>query len=152
MNSLLLLGVFCIAGDQLIEGCLITNCPRGGKRNGKMNHLDANVKPCISCGPGHMGQCFGPSICCGPFGCLLGTPETVRCQKDGLFHETEPCIAGNSPCRRNTGRCAAEGICCAQDACHSDKSCTYDEKSRDLALFDVYNLLSYQPPMEYATE
>lgn len=68
----------------------------------------------MSCGPGRTGQCFGPGICCGPFGCLVGTQDSIVCQREGFFQESEPCIAGNSSCRRNTGRCAAEGICCNQ--------------------------------------
>lgn len=44
----------------------------------------------------------------------MGTPETIRCQKEGFFHEPEPCIAGTSSCRKNTGRCATDGICCTQ--------------------------------------
>ncbi|KAK9729418.1 Neurohypophysial hormone, N-terminal Domain [Popillia japonica] len=152
MNSLLLIGVFFITGDYFTEGCLITNCPRGGKRSGKMTSLEGtNVKQCLACGPGRIGQCFGSKICCGPFGCLVGTPETLRCQREGFFHESEPCIAGNSFCRKNTGRCAAEGICCSQDSCYIDKSCTLEDK-RDLPIFDIYNLLSYQSPIEFPTE
>ncbi|XP_065165909.1 neurophysin 1-like [Atheta coriaria] len=124
-----------LALGQLIQGCLITNCPRGGKRSGKFLP-ETNVKPCVSCGPAHSGQCFGPNICCGPFGCLLGTPETARCQRDGMFMEREPCIAGSATCRRNTGRCAADGICCSQDACYADKSCSVDTR------YDVYNFVN----------
>ncbi|CAH1377445.1 hypothetical protein MTP99_018844 [Tenebrio molitor] len=130
--------------ESLVSGCLITNCPRGGKRS-KFGLAETSVKPCVSCGPGQSGQCFGPSICCGPFGCLLGTPETLRCQREGFFHEREPCIAGSAPCRKNTGRCAFDGICCSQDSCHADKTCTSDEKSRAFPeTLDLYSLLNYQ--------
>lgn len=76
--------------------------------------LNINLHQCVSCGPGLSGQCFGDNICCGPFGCLIATPETIKCQKEGFFREREPCIAGTGSCRKNTGRCAAEGICCNQ--------------------------------------
>lgn len=38
------------------------------------------------------------------------------------------------------------------ESCHTDKSCSFEEKQRDLAIFDVYSLLNYQPPAEYAAE
>ncbi|XP_074036098.1 oxytocin/vasopressin-like peptide isoform X3 [Leptinotarsa decemlineata] len=127
--SILFLAVSVI----FVESCLITNCPIGGKRSGKFSLTESNIKPCISCGPGHTGKCFGPNICCGPFGCLLGSPETERCHKEGLFQETEPCIAGFSTCRKNTGRCAAEKICCTQDSCHRDTQCSKEERTRPLS-------------------
>ncbi|CAG9857369.1 unnamed protein product [Phyllotreta striolata] len=125
-----------------VQSCLITNCPRGGKRSGKFN-VDAKVKPCISCGPGHTGQCFGPNICCGPFGCLVGSPETLRCQRNGLFNEAEPCLAGAGYCRDRTGRCAADGICCDQESCYVDRQCTI--KSETLDNLDIYNFVNAYP-------
>ncbi|CAG9769362.1 unnamed protein product [Ceutorhynchus assimilis] len=139
---------FVILSDILVSGCLITNCPRGGKRSGgKYGIALNNIKQCIPCGPGETGQCFGPSICCGPFGCLMGTPETIRCQRDGAFHTREPCVAGSANCRKNTGRCAVEGICCSQDSCHADKQCLLDDKksvTENLSAVELFNFLGYQ--------
>ncbi|XP_066137604.1 oxytocin-neurophysin 1-like [Euwallacea fornicatus] len=135
-----------------VSGCLITNCPRGGKRSGKFGAMEnSNMKQvhqCISCGPGGTGQCFGPKICCGPFGCLLGTPETIRCQRDGMFHELEPCIAGTANCKKNTGRCATDGMCCSQDSCHVDRECLSEDKKllkTGLSPIELFNILNYQP-------
>nr|UXO98082.1 inotocin [Zophobas atratus] len=145
MSKLATLIILLALSESIVSGCLITNCPRGGKRS-KLALSENTIKSCLNCGPGQTGQCFGPNICCGPFGCLLGTPETLRCQRDGFFHEREPCIAGTSPCRKNTGRCAFDGICCSQDSCHSDKACASEEKSRSFSEvpLDLYNLINYQ--------
>ncbi|XP_012222809.1 oxytocin-neurophysin 1-like [Linepithema humile] len=105
----------------LSYACLITNCPRGGKR-GDIAPLETIARECPSCGPNHLGQCFGPHICCGPsIGCFIGTPETYRCRKESLY--TRPCIAGYAMCRGKTARCATNGICCSQESCHMDTSC-----------------------------
>ncbi|CAH0564070.1 unnamed protein product [Brassicogethes aeneus] len=108
--------------------------------------LEPNVKQCISCGPGQMGQCFGPNICCGPFGCLMGTPETLRCRREGFFQDREPCIAGISFCRKNTGRCASEGVCCNQDSCFSDRNCNFEDKKmpENIMGMELYNIMNYQ--------
>ncbi|KAL3272374.1 hypothetical protein HHI36_013852 [Cryptolaemus montrouzieri] len=147
LTKFIVISLFFLINALLVESCLITNCPTGGKRSGKLSRID--IRACVSCGPGRTGQCFGPGICCGPFGCLMGTSETVRCQKEGFFHDNEPCIAGNSSCRRNTGRCASEGICCNQDSCHTDSSCSSEDKLRNsisesLFPLDIYNVLAYQ--------
>ncbi|XP_019875871.1 neurophysin 1 [Aethina tumida] len=147
-----LLVVLLLVLADVVVGCLITNCPRGGKRSGKFELMEPNIKSCVSCGPGHTGQCFGPSICCGPFGCLMGTSETIRCQREGFFQEREPCIAGSSFCRKNTGRCAIDGICCNQESCHVDKHCSLDEKksSENLMGMELYNLMNY--PLDIVNE
>ncbi|CAH1109946.1 unnamed protein product [Psylliodes chrysocephalus] len=146
VKNILVLFLFVLCAIIYVESCLITNCPRGGKRSGKFG-LETNMKQCISCGPGHTGQCFGPNICCGPFGCLMGSPETVICQREGLFHEREPCMAGNGFCRKSSGRCAAEGICCNQDSCYIDRQCSSDEKlkSDTMAGLDFYNFINTYP-------
>nr|CAH7766952.1 unnamed protein product [Callosobruchus chinensis] len=43
----------------------------------------------------------------------MGTTEAVVCQQ-GLFHERIPCTAGSGSCRKGTGRCALDNICCSQ--------------------------------------
>ncbi|KAG7200668.1 hypothetical protein KM043_001221 [Ampulex compressa] len=104
------------------HGCLITNCPRGGKRGETVTALENVARECTSCGPNRMGQCFGPQICCGPsIGCFLGTPETFKCRKESLY--SRPCVAGFAMCRGSTARCAANGICCSQESCFVDQTC-----------------------------
>lgn len=34
-----------VAGELLVSGCLITNCPKGGKRNGKFGIAEGSIKP-----------------------------------------------------------------------------------------------------------
>lgn len=34
-----------LLGELLVSGCLITNCPKGGKRNGKFGLAESNIKP-----------------------------------------------------------------------------------------------------------
>lgn len=34
-----------ILGELLVSGCLITNCPKGGKRNGKFGIAEGSIKP-----------------------------------------------------------------------------------------------------------
>ncbi|XP_035729705.1 oxytocin-neurophysin 1-like isoform X2 [Vespa mandarinia] len=106
MKKLFIFTTFII----LSSACLITNCPRGGKR-GDIVPLE-----------GFTRECFGPHICCGStIGCFIGTSETYTCRKESLY--THPCIAGYAMCRENTGRCAASGICCSQESCFMDSNC-----------------------------
>ncbi|XP_012261240.2 neurophysin 1-like [Athalia rosae] len=125
-------------------GCLIINCPRGGKRNGALLPLKNPIRECPACGPEMQGQCFGPKICCGPsIGCFFGTAETHNCRKESLY--SRPCIAGFAMCRGNTGRCAAGGICCSQESCHADSNCkvTDDFNTNNQGIsFDLNTLFS----------
>ncbi|KAJ8959057.1 hypothetical protein NQ318_022313 [Aromia moschata] len=149
-RKILLISLFVLIGEIFVNGCLITNCPRGGKRNGKFGMVERNIKPCLSCGPGHAGQCFGPNICCGTFGCLIGTPETLRCQREGLFHEREPCIAGNSPCRKKYRKMRHGGSLLytrykTLHSCHVDKQCITEEKNKpfsEVVGLDLYSLMN----------
>ncbi|XP_035865344.1 oxytocin-neurophysin 1-like [Phyllostomus discolor] len=78
-------------------------------------------RQCLPCGPGGKGRCFGPSICCGDeLGCFLGTAEALRCQEETYL--PSPCQSGQKACG-DEGRCAANGICCSPDGCHSDPAC-----------------------------
>nr|QFQ61128.1 hormone superfamily conopressin/conophysin [Conus magus] len=110
------------------QGCFIRNCPRGGKRA-----VDA-VQPtrqCMSCGPEGVGQCVGPSVCCGlGLGCLMGTPETEVCQKEN--ESSVPCAISGRRCGMdNTGNCVADGICCVEDACSFNSLCRVDTDQED---------------------
>ncbi|XP_015176922.1 PREDICTED: oxytocin-neurophysin 1-like [Polistes dominula] len=106
----------------ITSACLITNCPRGGKRGDI--EVPESIRECLPCGPNQLGQCFGPKICCGPtFGCHIGTSQTQKCRKEQF--DTSPCLAGFSMCNGNKGRCGAAGICCSQNSCFIDPSCRF---------------------------
>ncbi|XP_044731071.1 neurophysin 1-like [Chrysoperla carnea] len=144
-NSLKATIVTFVIFTTLVHSCLITNCPRGGKRSNLLDNRIStdSIKPCTSCGPQLAGQCFGPSICCGPFGCLIKTLDTIRCQRNGGFHEQTPCIAGRSTCDGNAGRCALNGICCSQESCFKDSSCNEDLDNENMApLNGLFQLLN----------
>ncbi|XP_025267295.1 neurophysin 1-like [Camponotus floridanus] len=133
--------VICASLIFLSHACLIVNCPRGGKRSDIASFLKTVTRECPTCGPNHMGQCFGPRICCGPnIGCFIGTPETYRCRKESLY--TKPCIAGYAMCRGNTARCAANGICCSQESCYMDTSCKISDVADREIDTDLYMILS----------
>ncbi|KAL7838375.1 hypothetical protein AOLI_G00267790 [Acnodon oligacanthus] len=67
--------------------------------------------PCMVCGPGDKGWCYGPSICCGEgIGCILGAPEALRCLEEDYL--PSPCEAGGKACSPVAGRCATPGVCC----------------------------------------
>lgn len=72
---------------------------------------------CMACGPELLGQCIGPDICCGPFGCQMGTSDSSVCQKEN--ESTKACaISGPSCGSRNQGNCVADGICCDSGIYH----------------------------------
>nr|P0DN43.1 RecName: Full=Terepressin/terephysin; AltName: Full=Conopressin/Conophysin-like; Contains: RecName: Full=Terepressin; AltName: Full=Conopressin-like; Contains: RecName: Full=Terephysin; AltName: Full=Conophysin-like; Flags: Precursor [Terebra subulata] len=116
----LLLPLLMLMLEGGVQGCFIRNCPRGGKRA-----VDS-VQPtrqCMSCGPEGVGQCVGPSICCGlAIGCLMGTSEAEVCQKEN--ESSAPCAVSGRHCGMdNTGNCVADGICCVEDACSFNSLC-----------------------------
>ena len=70
----------------------------------------------MACGPDLSGQCIGPDICCGPFGCYLGTEESSICQKEN--ESTHACEVQGDPCgSRDQGNCMGNGICCDSGKC-----------------------------------
>lgn len=44
----------------------------------------------------------------------MGTLETVRCKQESR----EMCLTSGTPCRKHTGKCAADGLCCTQGIEH----------------------------------
>ncbi|XP_051758902.1 isotocin-neurophysin IT 1-like [Ctenopharyngodon idella] len=108
------------------SACYISNCPVGGKRS----LSDAPSRKCMACGPGNMGRCFGPSICCGAgLGCLVGSPETLTCMEENLL--PGPCETGGTSCGAEGGVCAAPGVCCDSESCSVDPSCSAEEGNSD---------------------
>uniref|UniRef100_A0A8C7SI31 Oxytocin n=1 Tax=Oncorhynchus mykiss TaxID=8022 RepID=A0A8C7SI31_ONCMY len=87
---------------SVCTACYISNCPIGGKRAA----LDFPSRKCMSCGPGDMGCCFGPSICCGEgMGCYMGSPEAASCVEENYL--TYPFFACN---------CLCNGLCSETNA------------------------------------
>lgn len=54
---------------------------------------------------------MGPDICCGPFGCLMGTSDAMVCQKEN-DSPIACAVSGDSCGSRGQGNCVADGICC----------------------------------------
>ncbi|XP_050712786.1 oxytocin-neurophysin 1-like [Eriocheir sinensis] len=114
--------------------CFITNCPPGGKRSGGIMSQLGHARTCTSCGPGLLGRCIGPDICCGArVGCFIGSRETRLCRTENMV----PIRCSNAdlkPCgRMQEGRCAAAGLCCTETKCELDDNCVMeDTRSEEL--------------------
>ncbi|XP_041369376.1 conopressin/neurophysin-like [Gigantopelta aegis] len=116
--SILFLIICCIFTGTF--ACFIRNCPPGGKRSVEVD--TPNERQCMSCGPGNTGQCVGPDICCGDFGCMMGTREAAVCEKEN--ENTVPCVTRGEVCgSRGQGRCVADQICCDAGACSFNHKC-----------------------------
>ncbi|XP_013784878.1 terepressin/terephysin-like [Limulus polyphemus] len=118
-SFIMILG-FCLA--VTIKGCFITNCPPGGKRS-IGTFATHYTRECGQCGPGGMGQCQGPDICCSDiFGCFIKTRESVICRYENL--QVIPCNKKGKICETVPhGYCAAPGICCSAIQCAVDDEC-----------------------------
>uniref|UniRef100_T1JLA0 Uncharacterized protein n=1 Tax=Strigamia maritima TaxID=126957 RepID=T1JLA0_STRMM len=104
----------------MADGCYITNCPPGGKRSGN-EKSGRGVRQCTPCGPGGIGRCYGPDICCGAnVGCFVGTRESAICRLENLY--SLPCQNEGRACGTD-GTCSADGFCCSTDQCKADESC-----------------------------
>lgn len=42
----------------------------------------------------------------------MGTVETLKCRQDMLIPDKEACDFPGLPCKKNNGKCAADGLCC----------------------------------------
>uniref|UniRef100_A0A8C7W3L3 Oxytocin n=1 Tax=Oncorhynchus mykiss TaxID=8022 RepID=A0A8C7W3L3_ONCMY len=110
---------------SVCTACYISNCPIGGKRAA----LDFPSRKCMSCGPGDMGCCFGPSICCGEgMGCYMGSPEAASCVEENYL--TYPCellhMISHTPPQSNFDR---------HHAHHHTVSLTCSDGNKNLILF-----------------
>ncbi|XP_075214575.1 neurophysin 2-like [Lycorma delicatula] len=121
-------------GMSLATACLITNCPKGGKRgfqsylgklvDSKLTEKDSPPQ-CIKCGPGGDGRCVGPTLCCGPrIGCLMSSPGILSQCSGYSFtpsSTTPTCLTSSG-----YGICAVDGICCNSESCRIEPSCEAD--------------------------
>nr|QUP51998.1 conopressin [Urechis unicinctus] len=134
------------------SACFIRNCPIGGKRS--VNAMSADIGShhmCMRCGPGGLGQCVGPDICCGAvIGCFIATEESAVCQQEN--DTPVPCEVGGAPCGSDRqSRCVADGVCCNDASCTLDSDCednaghtSYQDKSdSSVASILPHDLLHY---------
>ncbi|XP_061171595.1 terepressin/terephysin-like [Saccostrea echinata] len=130
--------LFFLALMTVSSCCFIRNCPPGGKRS--MDIISRPGKECMACGPGLQGQCVGPDICCGPFGCHMGTSQSSVCEKEN--ESTVPCAVSGPPCgSRNQGNCVADGICCDPGACSFNSKCKSNTEPKDVQIFSLLKAL-----------
>nr|WJX09122.1 putative salivary protein [Nilaparvata lugens] len=137
MKNTTSIGIMLFYAVGLAAGCLITNCPRGGKRGlhsymkklaeEKMALAQVPLQ-CARCGPEGEGYCMGPSICCGPqLGCLLASPATLNQCAGSVLPPQSP----NSPAPTcympdGYGVCSTDGVCCNSESCRIDPTCEVD--------------------------
>ncbi|KAE8748611.1 Insect oxytocin/vasopressin-like peptide [Frankliniella occidentalis] len=160
-GSGLLLGAALLALLGVGWACLITNCPRGGKRAGGAAAGRSREVQCTPCGPGGEGLCVGPGICCSPvFGCVLtsrggcgrGAVFAPRCSPSSAALAAAsaaavpldaPCGADLTPDGSAPGRCAAQGVCCTHDSCRIDAVCqSRDDNDLNAPGFDADLMLT----------
>ncbi|XP_071493859.1 oxytocin-neurophysin 1-like [Diadema antillarum] len=108
--------------------CFVSNCPRGGKRSSSRP-----LRQCLECGPGGVGRCVGPGICCGPtIGCHINTQHTLSCMRENEI--PTPCDLRGSPCQTvASGTCVAMGVCCNSDSCSEDASCLLVDEGQSIS-------------------
>ncbi|KAF6019988.1 AVP [Bugula neritina] len=104
---------------EIGSSCYIRTCDLGilGKRT-----VESKPALCRACGPGHAGQCYGNSYCCGYFGCY-NVRKTDECQISSPT-QSRLCKKGSSTCFTVPGgSCSANGFCCNSDTCRPSLTC-----------------------------
>ncbi|TRY77040.1 hypothetical protein TCAL_13899 [Tigriopus californicus] len=124
----IVLGLLSLLKAVSVNSCFITNCPSGGKKRSEL--LTVASRKCPPCGPLGMGQCFGPSMCCGQYiGCHLNTPDTQVCKTENS--NPIPCDNDVPRCQSvRRGFCATNGFCCNdQGECTPEEKCLVENLS-----------------------